>query len=737
MRGESPHTIYNFQEGDNVSNIIKIGNKYYDFDTKNQSFLETARELKTVGIKNYFFMLEVKHPELNVQDIDPYDEHISAEDAGRIVLECKDNPWFFFREVARVPVAGAGNVKPILLRPSCAAIWCFMNSIDFMLCQPRQTFKSTWCTIILEYGFLLEYQNAKIPMLHLKLEKVLKFASQLRDYICALPPYMNPWSHMKKLPGPKSLVYEKHHSSIIPLASADSEVKAGDILRGDTIYMAYMDEYEYLKHFMSIMEGGTPAIISGRGIGRQYGIRTCVMMLSTPGNLETDEGRQAKRMIDMTPVFNEQMYDLTDKELEDFFSGMTHVDSNGDPQPVTSLYIEYNYKQCRKSEAWLKEQYHEAVTKNKLEEYKRGVLLQRYAGDKSVIFEERDLEYIKGHVRQPDHVIFLLKKYNLYCYNHEITSFDLNSDTPYFDTQIPYLIGNDVAAGGDGDNTTFIIVHPYTLEICGELTSPYMGTLDHMRVIIELAKLIPRGIFCLETNSVGKALVDFVQESNLEHRFYYDPKLDITKNAVMKDDDISVIMKNKAKQKKYIGTYVTGTVRDTMMKLLIRNVKEYRHLINSKYLVQDILNLIRSKNGKIQAADGEHDDMVMAYCHVIYVLQYGAELLRFGIDKKKCTYEKVYEEIRNYEEHIVEETVNNMVPYKNPNAFENQLLNDLVSGGSNMMEYTNGGADVYGYTHDQYNRDVISNIQNQQQHPTDVLDASDYAFFTSVNSMLF
>jgi hypothetical protein len=99
--------------------------------------------------------------------------------------------------------------------------------------------------------------------------------------------------------------------------------------------------------------------------------------------------------------------------------------------------------------------------------------------------------------------------------------------------------------------------------------------------------------------------------------------------------------------------------------------------------------------------------------------------------------EKVYDEIRNYEEHIAEETINNMIPYKNPNAFENQLLNDIVSGGSNMIEYANGGADVYGYTHDQYNRDVVSNIQNSQQHPTDVLDASDYAFFTSVNDMLF
>ena len=720
-----------------MSNIVKIENKYYDFDTKNKSFLITARELKTVGIKNYFFMLEVKHPELGVQDLDPFDENISPENAGRIIIECKQNPWYFFREVARVPVSGAGSVPAILLRPSTAAIWCFLHSIDFLLCQPRQTYKSTWCTIILEYMFLFEYNNVSIPLLHLKLERALKSTEQLRDYICTLPKYMNPWSNKPKLPGLKSLKYDPHLTSIIPIASADSEVKAGDLLRGLTVLGAMFEEYEYLHHFMSIMEGGTPAIISGREIGRKFGVHTCCMYLSTPGNLETDEGRQAKRMIDMTPVFNEQMYDLTEEELIEFFSGMTHVNSNGDAEQVTSLYIEFNYKQCRKDDKWLREQYQEAVKKNKIEEYKRGVLLQRYAGDRSVLFEERDLEYIRNNVREPDHIIFLLKKYNLYCYNHEITSFDLNSNTPYFDTQIPYLIGNDVAAGGDGDSTTFIIVHPYTLEICGELTSPYMGTLDHMRVIIELAKLIPRAIFCLETNSVGKALVDFVQESNLEHRFYYDPQLDITKNAIMKEDNMSAIMKNKAKQKKYIGTYVTSKVRETMMKLLIRNVKEYRHLINSKYLVQDILNLVRAKNGKIQAADGEHDDMVMAYCHVIYILQYGAELLRFGIDKKKCTFAKVYEEIRGYEEHVAEETIDNMIPYKNPDAFEHQLRDDRISGGSNAVEYVNGGVDVYGYTRDQYNRDMNRSIQNNQQHPTDVLDADDYASLTSINDMLF
>jgi hypothetical protein len=41
-----------------MSNIVRIENKYYDFGTKNNSFLVTAQELKTIGIENYYFFLE-------------------------------------------------------------------------------------------------------------------------------------------------------------------------------------------------------------------------------------------------------------------------------------------------------------------------------------------------------------------------------------------------------------------------------------------------------------------------------------------------------------------------------------------------------------------------------------------------------------------------------------------------------------------------------------------------------
>lgn len=714
-----------------MSQIIEINGRYYDFGTKNSSFLLTAQELKTLGIKNWYFMLEVRHPEFGVQDLDPHSSDLTEEEMGRLIVECKHNPWFFFREVALVPVRGAGNLKPILSRASLAAVWCFIHSVDFMLCQPRQTYKSTWCTLILEYMFIYEFQNVEIPMMHIRQDRCLESAEMLRDYICTLPKYMNPWSNRNKLPGTKSLKYEEHNTSITILSQADSAVKAKDKMRGFTVFGAMLEEYEYIPYYTYVMEGATPAIISGRDIARQTGGRTCVMSLSTPGDLETETGRRAQHMIDLTPQFNEQMYDMTEKELDEFFSGMTRVNESGDPQPVTTLYIEFNYKQLRKDEKWLNEQYQEALRLDRLDEYRRGVLLQRYRGSGSVLFEQADIDYIQNHVKEPVHTLFLLKKFNLYVYQHQIYSPDLNSETPYFDTQIPYLIGVDVSAGGNGDNTTIIIVNPYTLEIAAELSSPYIGSLDLMRLIAVIAKLCPRGIFCLETNSIGKSIVDFVQESQLENRFYHDPKLDMAKNAIQHEKSATVLLRQKAEQKYYIGTYVTTTVRNNMFDLLKRYVKEYKHLLNTRYLVKDILNLERGKNGKIAAAEGEHDDMVMAYLHVLYVLHYGAELGRFGIDKRRCTYEKARDVVRDYDKSLKEEKINNVVPYENPNAYENQLLRDLVNQSQDFA--LQGGRDVYGYKPEQYN---AHNTTPEQQHPVAVLSSSDMQFYTNVNSLL-
>lgn len=102
-----------------------------------------------------------------------------------------------------------------------------------------------------------------------------------------------------------------------------------------------------------------------------------------------------------------------------------------------------------------------------------------------------------------------------------------------------------------------------------------------MRVITQLALLLPKCIFCLESNHIGKSIVAYAEESPLINRFYHDPRLDISKNATMLDFK-KMSLQERSQNRQYIGTAVTPTVRDNMIELLKRFVRDYEHLLLSE-----------------------------------------------------------------------------------------------------------------------------------------------------------
>jgi len=475
-----------------------------------------------------------------------------------------------------------------------------------------------------------------------------------------------------------------------------------------------------------VMDGANPTVVQARITAKKMGIRACMMYASTPGDLETDEGRDFQKIIDNLTVFNENMYDLTEEEIE-YMKDPAYDPNNPDKVPVTMLYIEFDYIQLRKDINYLRAQYFEALQKSTLGEYRRGVLLQRFRGENGAFFNQADLDYIQMHMRQPDYHIDILGKYKLNIYKHQIRVPDLTSNTPYFDMSIPYLIGIDCATGKDGDNTAFCILHPYTLEVVGELISPLMGGLDLMRTVTVLAKMLPRALFCIESNMTGVDVIDFVQESQLENRVYHGKQAtELTKN-VISPNDVQASLQQKATAKKYFGTYVGTKTRKMMFNILRDTVKDYRHLIYTQQLVHDIVNLVQQKNGNMAATSGEHDDMVMAYLHTLYILKYGEDLNRFGIDKNKCTFDKQKEIMDEYNQSVAENSVNNAIGLV-PGTYEEQLYRDLTQ--RIHAEYSNpGDVDDYGYRRDQYQQSG-----DLKPTPSGTLTSSQLAFFREVNS---
>ena len=95
-----------------------------------------------MGVHNHAFLLALH--DRTLVGVDPFDyENLSHEKIVRIATECRVNPWYFFREVVRVP-AGSGDEACMLEanRGNIALFWYFFNHVTTFLIQIRQTGKS-------------------------------------------------------------------------------------------------------------------------------------------------------------------------------------------------------------------------------------------------------------------------------------------------------------------------------------------------------------------------------------------------------------------------------------------------------------------------------------------------------------------------------------------------------------------------------------------------------------------
>ena len=128
------------QAGEYAKKVSK--KKFYDFKTKNKSFLELYQDLYKLGVKNNKFFLRLYDTDL--QGVDPYSPVLPKETQIKIFIECLINPWYWLREVLRIPVDGlpievGGGVQYAIDRNNAACWYLFLNGIDHYQSKPRQS----------------------------------------------------------------------------------------------------------------------------------------------------------------------------------------------------------------------------------------------------------------------------------------------------------------------------------------------------------------------------------------------------------------------------------------------------------------------------------------------------------------------------------------------------------------------------------------------------------------------
>lgn len=648
----------------------------YHIETKNLSFLKMAKDLKVLGVKNNMFFLKLYDPDLKY--VDPHAPNLSQDMIIKITTECMINPWYFLREVVRIPDSGAGGIPYILNRANLASTYCFLQGIDHYLVIPRQTGKTQSTVAILLWAFILGATNSEFFFVNIDQEQAKNNLRRLKAQRDLLPPYLQFKVSLtddgklgKQIDNANRLENKTNRNSIVTAPSARSKEKADSIGRGRTQPIHYYDEVEFTDWIKVIVEAAGPAYAKAAMNAEKNGSAHCRIFTTTPGDLDSRACSQAVEIVKKTVKMSEKIYDWSKEEINEYVNTGNGI-----------IYIEYNYKQLGLSESWFKETCR--TVNNDPLKIKREILLQRMRGSASSPFDPADLEALQSLRGTVAEELFIAKVYRIDIY------------TPLERNKV-YIIGLDPSGGGGGDNTAFTILDPYTLTVVASFKSPLIGAhalQNLLRTLIR--KYIPNAILCIERN-YGEALLDNLRNSDISRNLYFDNAKDLLGSNIDAKLDAQGYLKHEAASRRFYGVWTGSKSRKDMFKLLYTHVSEYKDKIVSNDIIDDILGLIKNPRGKIEAGPGHHDDCVMSYLIALYVYYYGNNLQRFGFVRGGLPDEEQRNQGLTYEETLSQmddqtRSYFEGVSYQDNSDYDRKLSEEIERVRMEMNMYRDNGA---------------------------------------------
>lgn len=590
-----------------------------DSYSDNLSFLRTAKDLHTLGIKNYRFMLKLYDKALI--DVDPYSPMITAEQIKRVMVECKRNIWYFLRVVSRLPVEGGAigpgaGIRYQLNRGNCAEVWCFVNNVDHYLVLPRQIGKTMSTINSILWAFLFS-SNTKMMFLCKDGPGSKENLRRLKDQRDLLPLYMqakvilNEEGEKKKAQGDNATYLENQNNGnrIATATGGQSEDSADRCGRGLTQAIQFYDEVEFTKHCGTIIDAAGPAFNTASRNAAENGAPYCRIFTTTPGNLDSEPVMSTNEFRAQMMRFDESFYDMSSAYAKETIAQNS---------AVKVVYIEFSYKQLGKDEHWFLETCAK-VSNNKIK-IRREILLKRIRGSAISPFDPEDLEEISNNVREPQEVLYIQQIWPLYVYEK------LNKN-------IPYIVGVDVASGGFGDNSAVTILDPYTCRPVADFKSNITTTPKLKRFLIDLImKYIPNAILVIENNNMGSSVIADLKLSPIGHNLYYDNNKYFVPDSNEKLD-AKGFAELEARNMRSFGINTNVKTRAMMINLLFEQVREHKKDFVTKFIVEDLNALVRTPSGKVEAAKGSHDDSIMSYLIALYTWSFGSNLARYGFSR--------------------------------------------------------------------------------------------------------
>lgn len=583
------------------------------FSTENTSFIKMAILLQEMGVTNWHFHLKLFDEEL--EGIDPFDNDLSDEMKIRVFRECANNRWYFYREVFRVSENGAGTGvgggSPFILnRGNMAYLWAMELNISTYLIMPRQTGK-TWSAIADATWTFQFVKGSTILHFNKNQKDANDNLGRIQSAIRMLPEYLQ-HSNLDNLDGSDKRRVKNNEktmkniidATIEAMASAGNESKADAMARGRTASKIWWDELAFIFFNETIYSAATPAYEKATELAIKNHAPHAISITTTPGDLATPHGAFAYKMMNDSIRFDESFYNLDYKKL------MDRVENT--PDKIPFLFIQYSYLQLGETEEWYLKRYKKL---NNPIRARREYLLEWMNSNGNSPFDPDDIDLIGELSRQTEQrmEVYKLNKY-----------FDLHVYGEYHGKK-PVLIGVDVAGSLGRDSSAIVVVNPETLHPMAIFKSNMIEASKLRKLITTIVtKMYPNCILTIENNSVGGGLISELSETAVSRVLYKEKK----KRVI--DQGVNVITKKRKTDAIEWGHNTNTVTRPQMMETLESIVHNSPAHMAYPELYEEI-RFLELKNGRIDHGSSTHDDVVMAYMGVLWIVRYGKGLKGKGI----------------------------------------------------------------------------------------------------------
>lgn len=267
----------------------------YDFKTKNRSFINLYKDLKKLGIKNNKFFLILYDTDLQL--IDPYAPALPKDYQLKVFLECLVNPWYFLREVLRIPADGmpieiGGGIKYKIDRNNAAAWYCFLNGIDHYQSKPRQQGKTQDAVAKFNYAYnfgalssTMLFFNKDQDQANMNLYRLKCQRDMLPGYLQMRTIELDGGKIDKGIENTKSIRNPVTQNTITTMGRATSKETAMKMGRGATAALQYFDEFDFINFQTEIMNAASFAYSTASKNAAMNGSLYGRILTSTPESL--------------------------------------------------------------------------------------------------------------------------------------------------------------------------------------------------------------------------------------------------------------------------------------------------------------------------------------------------------------------------------------------------------------------------------------------------------------------